>query len=49
MRRWRLLLIAVPHSPGASHGVLINEGFRYPGRNDASITYLTEAEVAAGY
>ncbi|MFE5549582.1 helix-turn-helix domain-containing protein [Streptomyces sp. NPDC056534] len=44
-----ILLIAVPRSPGAPHGVLVNEGFRYPRRNGASITYLTEAEVSAGY
>ncbi|MFF5303489.1 helix-turn-helix domain-containing protein [Streptomyces sp. NPDC013161] len=43
------LMIAVPRSPSAPHGVLVNEGLRYPRRNGASITYLSEAEVAAAY
>ncbi|NMI54225.1 MULTISPECIES: helix-turn-helix domain-containing protein [unclassified Streptomyces] len=43
------LMIAVPRSPSAPHGVLVNEGLRYPRRNGASIIYLTEAEVAAAY
>lgn len=44
-----ILMIAVPRSPSAPHGVLVNEGLRYPRRNGASIIYLTEAEVAAAY
>ncbi|MFE2103547.1 helix-turn-helix domain-containing protein [Streptomyces sp. NPDC059468] len=43
------LMIAVLRSPLAPHGVLVNEGLRYPRRNGASIIYLTEAEVAAAY
>lgn len=43
------LLIAVPRSSSAPHGVLVNEGLRYPRRNGASIIYLAEAEVAAAY
>lgn len=43
------LMIAVPRSPSAPHGVSVNEGLRYPRRNGASIIYLTEAEVAAAY
>jgi len=43
------LMIAVLRSPSAPHGVLVNEGLRYPRRNGASITYLSEAEVAAAY
>ncbi|MFM9494959.1 hypothetical protein ACKI1Q_15235 [Streptomyces galilaeus] len=35
--------------PSAPHGVLVNEGLRYPRRNGASITYLTESDVAAAY
>ncbi len=41
------LLIAVPRSPSGPHGVLVNEGLRYPRRNGASIVSLSEAEVAA--
>ncbi len=44
-----VLMIAVPRSPTAPHGVLVNEGFRYPRRNGASITYLAESQVAAAY
>ncbi|KOV97443.1 hypothetical protein ADK65_25765 [Streptomyces sp. NRRL B-1140] len=44
-----VLMIAVPRSPSAPHGVLVNEGLRYPRRNGASIIYLTESEVAAAY
>ncbi|AKL71089.1 hypothetical protein SSAG_06854 [Streptomyces sp. Mg1] len=44
-----VLMIAVPRSPTAPHGVLINEGFRYPRRNGASITYLAESQIAAAY
>ncbi|MER5436476.1 ATP-binding protein [Streptomyces sp. NPDC002588] len=44
-----ILMIAVPRSPSAPHGVLVNEGLRYPRRNGASIIYLMEAEVAAAY
>jgi hypothetical protein len=43
------LMIAVLRSSSAPHGVLVNEGLRYPRRNGASITYLSEAEVAAAY
>lgn len=43
------LMIAVLRSPSAPHGVLVNEGLRYPRRNGASITYLTESDVAAAY
>ncbi|MEU4352846.1 ATP-binding protein [Streptomyces sp. NPDC023838] len=43
------LLVAVPRSPASPHGVLVNEGLRYPRRHGASIVYLTEAEVAAAY
>ncbi|MFE7948186.1 helix-turn-helix domain-containing protein [Streptomyces sp. NPDC057426] len=44
-----VLMIAVPRSPSAPHGVRINEGLRYPRRNGASIIYATESEVAAAY
>ncbi|MEV7297201.1 ATP-binding protein [Streptomyces microflavus] len=44
-----VLMIAVPRSPSAPHGVRINEGLRYPRRNGASIIYLTETEVASAY
>ncbi|MCX5063746.1 ATP-binding protein [Streptomyces sp. NBC_00201] len=44
-----LLMIAVLRSPSAPHGVLVNEGLRYPRRNGASIIYLSESEVAAAY
>ncbi|MFF3314629.1 hypothetical protein ACFYV5_03845 [Streptomyces sp. NPDC003035] len=44
-----IFVIAVPRSPSAPHGVLVNEGLRYPRRNGASIIYLAEAEVAAAY
>ncbi|MFK0174218.1 helix-turn-helix domain-containing protein [Streptomyces sp. NPDC090306] len=44
-----ILMIAVPRSASAPHGVRVNEGLRYPRRNGASIVYLTEAEIAAAY
>lgn len=42
-------LIAVPRSTSAPHGVLINDGFRYPVRNGTTTRYLSEAEVSAAY
>lgn len=44
-----VLLIAVPNSPMAPHGVLVNEGMRYPRRNGSTTRYLSEPEVAEGY
>jgi hypothetical protein len=43
------LLIAVPRSPSAPHAVLVNDGLRFPKRNGATTTYLSEPEVAAAY
>lgn len=42
-------VLAVPASPSAPHAVQINDGFRYPRRNGASIRYLSEGEVSAAY
>jgi hypothetical protein len=42
-------LLAVPRSPSAPHGVLVNDGFRYPVRNGSTIRYLSEPEVATAY
>ncbi|MEU6090919.1 hypothetical protein ABZ865_29845 [Streptomyces sp. NPDC047085] len=33
-----IVMIAVPRSPSAPHGVLVNEGLRYPRRNGAGIS-----------
>ncbi len=44
-----VLVIAVPRSPTRPHGVLINEGLRFPRRNGATIAYLAEPEVADAY
>ncbi|MEU4339437.1 ATP-binding protein [Micromonospora lupini] len=43
------ILVAVPRSPAAPHGVLVSEGFRYPMRNGATTRYLSEPEVATAY
>lgn len=43
------LLIAVPPSPNAPHGVSVNDGWRYPRRHDTTTLYLSEAQVAAAY
>ncbi|MGW0664888.1 AlbA family DNA-binding domain-containing protein [Streptodolium elevatio] len=43
------VLIAVPPSPNAPHGVSVNDGWRYPRRHDTTTVYLSEAQVAAAY
>ncbi|MFI0449782.1 hypothetical protein [Actinomadura sp. 6N118] len=43
------MLIAVAHSAAAPHAVRVNEGLRFPRRNGATTTYLSEPEVAAAY
>ncbi|MFB7370327.1 helix-turn-helix domain-containing protein [Streptomyces sp. NPDC056222] len=42
-------LIAVPRSPNAPHAVLVNNALRFPRRNGATTTYLSEPEVATAY
>lgn len=42
-------LLAVPRSRRAPHGVIVNEGFRFPVRNGTTIRYLSEPEIAAMY
>lgn len=42
-------LLVVPPSTSGPHGVLINNGFRYPVRNGSTIRYLSEPEIAAAY
>jgi len=43
------VVLAVPRSPAAPHAVLVNEALRFPRRNGATITYLSEPEVAHAY
>lgn len=43
------LVIVVPRSPRAPHGVLVNEGLRFPVRNGTTTRYLSEPEVATAY
>ncbi|MGR6998889.1 AlbA family DNA-binding domain-containing protein [Yinghuangia aomiensis] len=43
------VLIAVPPSASAPHGVSVNDGWRYPRRHDTTTMYLSEAQVAAAY
>ncbi|MBP2704347.1 ATP-binding protein [Microbispora sp. RL4-1S] len=42
-------VIAVPRSPRFPHGITINDGFRWPRRNGASITYMSESELSSAY
>ncbi|MET9241264.1 ATP-binding protein [Nonomuraea sp. NPDC003709] len=42
-------VIAVPRSPRYPHGVLINNGFRYPRRNGHQTMYMSEPEIASAY
>ncbi|MBO3750908.1 hypothetical protein J5X84_32950 [Streptosporangiaceae bacterium NEAU-GS5] len=41
-------VIAVPRSPRSAHGIAVNNGYRYPCRNDPSIVYLSQTEIASG-
>ena len=42
-------LLVGPPSTSGPHGVLINDGFRFPVRNGSTIRYLSEPEIAAAY
>jgi hypothetical protein len=44
-----LMLIAVPRSPLAPHGVIVNDALRYSHRNGALKRHLSEPEVASAY
>jgi hypothetical protein len=43
------MLIGVPRSPMGPHAVLVHESLRFPRRNGATTTYLSESEVAEAY
>jgi hypothetical protein len=43
------MLLAVPRSPMGPHAVLVNQLLRFPKRNGATTTYLSEPEVADAY
>ncbi|MDX2974573.1 AlbA family DNA-binding domain-containing protein [Kribbella solani] len=41
--------IAVPRSIRAPHGVIVNDGYRFPKRNGSTTRYISESEIADAY
>jgi hypothetical protein len=43
------LMVAIPRSANAPHGVIINNAYRFPKRNGTTTTYLAEPQIAEAY